>query len=48
MRHAIVHDYFEVDFNEVYNTARRDVPPLRPLIAAILNALPPDPDGDAI
>jgi len=47
MRHAIVHDYFEVDFDEVYNTALRDVPPLRPRITAILASLPPDPDGDA-
>jgi uncharacterized protein with HEPN domain len=47
MRHAIVHDYFEVDFNEVYNTALRDVPPLRPRITAILASLPPDPDEDA-
>jgi uncharacterized protein with HEPN domain len=40
MRHAIVHDYFEIDWNEVYRTARGDVPPLQPLVAAILNSLP--------
>jgi uncharacterized protein with HEPN domain len=42
MRHAIVHDYFEIDWNEVWNTATRDVPALRPLIAAALESLPRD------
>jgi len=42
MRHALVHDYFEVDWNEVYNTAVRDVPQLKPLIQTILGSLPPE------
>ena len=42
MRHAIVHDYFEIDWNEVWNTATRDVPALRPLIDVVLQSLPPD------
>ena len=41
MRHAIVHDYFEVDWNEVYGTATRDVPPLKSAVQAILDSLPP-------
>jgi uncharacterized protein with HEPN domain len=40
MRHAIVHDYFEIDWDEVFRTATRDVPPLRPLVQAILDCLP--------
>ena len=40
MRHAIVHDYFQINWNEVYSTAVRDVPPLRAQIEAILAALP--------
>ncbi len=47
MRHAIVHDYFDIDFNEVYNTCIRDVPSLKPHIEAILAALGPDVDSGA-
>ena len=43
MRHAIVHDYFEIDWNEVYNTAIRDVPSLQLPILAILDNLPAEP-----
>lgn len=43
MRHAIVHDYFEIDWNEVYNTAIRDVPSLELPISTILNSLPTHP-----
>ncbi|MCK6555288.1 DUF86 domain-containing protein [Candidatus Binatia bacterium] len=42
MRHALVHDYFEVDWDEVYDTARRDVPSVKPRIEAILASLPPE------
>ena len=35
-RPAIVHDYFEVDWDEVYRTATRDIPPLEAKIRAIL------------
>ena len=42
MRHAIVHDYFEIDWDEVYSTSVHDVPALRPQIEAILASLPPE------
>lgn len=44
MRHAIVHDYFEVDWNEVYNTASRDVPALELPILTIMGRLPAESD----
>ena len=44
MRHAIVHDYFEIDWDEVYNTAVRDVPALRRPIEAMLQSLPTEED----
>jgi uncharacterized protein with HEPN domain len=40
MRHIMVHDYFKVDWNIAYATARNDVPALRPHIEAILRSLP--------
>jgi uncharacterized protein with HEPN domain len=40
MRHALVHDYFEVDWNEVYQTAIRDIPALRGSVDGILAAIP--------
>jgi uncharacterized protein with HEPN domain len=40
MRHVIVHDYFEIDWNAVYDTAVQDVPPLKPLITDIIAILP--------
>jgi uncharacterized protein with HEPN domain len=43
MRHIMVHDYFKVDWNIVYVTARQHVPALRPQIEAMLQSLPPDP-----
>jgi uncharacterized protein with HEPN domain len=42
MRHVIVHDYFRVDWNIVYTTARDDVPALKPLIESVLQVIPPD------
>lgn len=39
MRHVLVHDYFEVDWNAVYNTATRDVPALQLPITTILRQL---------
>lgn len=39
MRHAIVHDYFEVDWEEVYRTAVHDVPILLLHIEGILASL---------
>lgn len=37
MRHIIVHDYFEVDWDVVYLTATQDIPPLRTLIERLLD-----------
>ena len=41
MRHILVHDYFKVDWNEVYRTAASNIPALQPQIQAILDKLPP-------
>ncbi len=46
MRHAIVHAYFEIDWNEVYGAATRDVPPLKSMIGAILASLPREEDAE--
>lgn len=46
MRHAIVHAYFEVDWNEVYGAATRDVPPLKSKIRAIIDSLPPEEETE--
>ena len=43
MRHVIIHDYFEIDWNEVYGTAIRDVPALKPLMETILSRPPAAP-----
>jgi len=45
MRHAIIHDYFEIDWSEVHRTATRDVPALKPQIESILASLPPETGG---
>ncbi|HZK82290.1 MAG TPA: HepT-like ribonuclease domain-containing protein [Humisphaera sp.] len=41
MRHVLVHDYFRVDLNQVWNVATVHVPVLKPQIDAILASLPP-------
>jgi uncharacterized protein with HEPN domain len=43
MRHVLVHDYFKVNWERVYETAHNHVPPLKPQIEAILASLPPEP-----
>ncbi len=40
MRHVLVHDYFEVNWARVYDTARNDVPRLKPMILGILESIP--------
>lgn len=40
MRHVLVHDYFKIDWQEVYDTAAGDIPALRPLIENILADMP--------
>lgn len=42
MRNILVHDYFGIDVNEVWDTVQRDLPRLRQNLAAILEELPPD------
>jgi uncharacterized protein with HEPN domain len=42
MRHILVHDYFKVNWDRVYQTAHDDVPILKPQIEAILASLSPD------
>ena len=44
MRHVVVRDYFRVDWDIVFTTARDDLPVLRPQIARILGSLPPEPN----
>lgn len=43
MRHVLVHDYFQVNWARVYQTARDHVPPLKPQIESILASLPAAP-----
>jgi len=43
MRHVLVHDYFEVNWQRVYETARDHVPALKPQIEAILASFLSDP-----
>ena len=42
MRNILVHDYFGIDVNEVWDTVQRDLPRLRQNLAAILEEFPPD------
>ena len=47
MRHVLVHDYFEVNWGRVYQTAREDIPALKLHILSILKSLPAnDPLGE--
>lgn len=39
MRSKLVHDYFGVDLNAVYKTAKEDIPPLKMQIQQILKEL---------
>lgn len=40
MRHVMVHDYFKVDWDIVFETARTQVPALRQHVEAMLRSLP--------
>jgi len=40
MRHALVHAYFRVDLDEVWNAVKNDLPGLKSRIQEILAALP--------
>jgi uncharacterized protein with HEPN domain len=37
MRNAVVHGYFQVDWDELWNVVERDLEPLRKAIAAIVD-----------
>ena len=37
MRNTLVHGYFDVDWDEVWNAVERDLPPLRRAVEAILS-----------
>jgi uncharacterized protein with HEPN domain len=39
MRNVLVHDYFEVDFETVWNVITRDLPPLEKAMRVILAVL---------
>jgi uncharacterized protein with HEPN domain len=45
MRHVLVRNCFQVDWDAVHDTSIRDVPPLRRQIEVILAAFPPDGEG---
>jgi uncharacterized protein with HEPN domain len=38
MRNAVVHGYFQVDWDEVWNVVERELEPLRKAIAEIIDA----------
>ena len=42
LRHALVRDYFRVNWDHVYQTARDQLPILKPKIESILASLPED------
>ena len=39
LRHKIVHDYFAVDLEVVWDTATLDVPAIRPVVEALLSRI---------
>jgi uncharacterized protein with HEPN domain len=39
MRHILVHDYFVIDIDIVWDAVEQDLPPLRDKIAEMLRAL---------
>jgi uncharacterized protein with HEPN domain len=43
MRNIVVHVYHGINWDRVYETARTDVPALRPPVESMLAAIPPDP-----
>jgi uncharacterized protein with HEPN domain len=46
MRNRVVHGYFEVDLNILWDVAIGDVPSLLDQVQAILSELTPAPDGE--
>ena len=47
-RHRLVHDYDEVDYDVLWDAMTNDIPHLRPLIKALVDALPPVSSPDNI
>ncbi len=47
MRHILVHQYFEVDLDEVWNVVERDIPRLKTAIESMLQTLKPDDADDS-
>jgi uncharacterized protein with HEPN domain len=45
MRNIVVHVYHGINWRRVYDTARKDVPALKPQIESILASLPPESGG---
>jgi uncharacterized protein with HEPN domain len=41
MRNVLVHDYFDVDFEAVWDVVARDLPPLESAMRSILAGLDP-------
>ncbi len=39
MRDKLIHDYFDVDIDTVWETATKDIPELLPELAAIIEVL---------
>jgi uncharacterized protein with HEPN domain len=42
MRHVLVHDYFRVDLDQVWNVVTVHIPEFQPQIETILGSLPPE------
>ena len=42
MRHILVHDYFKVDWDIVYTTAKTYIPAFRPQVEAMLHEVGPE------
>src|SRR5450432_2184275 len=40
MRNVIIHAYFQIDWNEVWNTVTHDIPTIKPQIEMLLASLP--------
>ncbi len=39
MRHILVHDYFGIDLDEVWNAATKDLPPLKQIVDGLLETI---------
>lgn len=46
MRNILVHEYFDVDLEEVWVTVERDLPGLKDTVQHILGQLASDPEND--